>query len=255
MIEQFVVFDWKGYMAHFRQFDTNSSSLSYSFPPPTVIAGMLAGILGIERDSYYDRLDRANLKIGVQIKSPLRKIIQTVNYVFAKNPGDLNMSGDNLHTQIPVELVVSERFPRSGVHFRIFLHFTDDGLCQEVKDALRLPRLRYLPYLGSAGFTSWLEWPLQPQRVEEIAPGETAVVDTVVDLAALETGSLSLESIDGKPPTFIREHMRRDFKPGREPGDLLDVVWERNRGKIKAIFREPVFRFRVGDEELNVSFF
>jgi len=63
---------WKGMFAHFRQFDANSSSLSYSFPPPTVITGMIAGLFGIERDEYYKLFGKRFLELTVQLLTPPR---------------------------------------------------------------------------------------------------------------------------------------------------------------------------------------
>jgi len=57
-----LIFDWKGRMGHFRKLDTNSSSLTYSFPSRTTIAGMIAGVLGYEKDSYYELFRRKGAK-------------------------------------------------------------------------------------------------------------------------------------------------------------------------------------------------
>ncbi|MDW8022877.1 MAG: CRISPR-associated protein Cas5, partial [Nitrososphaerota archaeon] len=43
-----VVFDAKCFFAHFRKHFSTTSSLSYSFPPRTTIAGMMAAILGYD---------------------------------------------------------------------------------------------------------------------------------------------------------------------------------------------------------------
>ena len=51
-----IVFDIKGKFAHFRKFYTNSSSLTYGIPPRTAICGILAAILGLERDSIMKSL-------------------------------------------------------------------------------------------------------------------------------------------------------------------------------------------------------
>ncbi|MFQ5627836.1 MAG: type I-B CRISPR-associated protein Cas5b [bacterium] len=251
---RFLAFDWKGYMAHFRQFDANSSSLSYSFPPPTVVCGMLAGVIGIEKDEYYDTFSRKNLQVGVQVVTSPRKLMQPVNYVFAKRANDLNMSGDNLHTQIPMELLISRAFPREPLHYRIFLKFTELSLAAQIENALHNTAYRYLPYLGSAPFTSWLEWIGAPESAEQVNTAEPAIVDTVAALSVIELRSLRMEAIDGVLPAIMREHVRREFLSGREPGSVLDVIWERNRGKIMARFVEPIYRFRFGDESFQVSF-
>ncbi len=60
------VFDLYGKFAHFRKFYTNSSSLTYLIPPRTTIEGIIAALLGYERDSYYDVLSVDKLNIAVK---------------------------------------------------------------------------------------------------------------------------------------------------------------------------------------------
>jgi CRISPR-associated protein Cas5h len=254
MNSHFLAFDWKGFMAHFRQFDANSSALSYSFPPPTVVAGMLAGVLGIEKDEYYERFNRNNLQIAVQIVTPPRKLVQTLNYIYAKSANDLNMSGENLHTQIPAELLVAPSFPQAPLHYRIFLKTVEAALAKGLEEALRQSKFRYLPYLGSAPFTSWIEWLGTQETIDLVASTEPTSVDTIVPLAAVELRTLRMEALDSILPAFFREHVRRDFLPGREPGEVIDVVWERNRGKIKAQFKEPVYRLQLEQQIYHVVF-
>ncbi len=254
MDEQIFAFDWKGYMAHFRQLDANSSSLSYSFPPPTVVCGMLAGIIGIEKDEYYEEFSPESVRVGVQIVTPPRKLMQTINYIFAKSPQDLNMSGENQHTQIPAELLVNKAFPNEPLHYRVFVKVKDHGLFEHIVAALRATRYRYLPFLGSAPFSSWLEWPGLAEKIEIVEADEPTVVETAVSLSSVELKSLRMEAIDGVLPAYFREHLRRAFLPGREPGEIIDVVWERNRGKIKARFTEPIFRLTFGGQAINVAF-
>jgi len=250
MVDQFIVFDWKGKMAHFRQFDTNSSSLSYSFPPPTVIMGMIAGLMGMKRDDYYDRLGPEKLKISVQIKTIPRKIMQTMNYIFAKSPNDLNMSAREKHTQIPVELVTAKDFPNEELCYRIILHTNDETLYSFIMEALIEKKYKFLPYFGSAPFQSWIEWPGSIKSVTPIE-NKTVIIDTTTAVKNIDLSTLSMEKIDGFPPAFYREHVRRFFTGNRQPGDVMDVIWERNRGKIKARFKQPVYHIQLESETLT----
>ncbi len=250
MVDQFIVFDWKGKMGHFRQFDANSSSLSYSFPPPTVVMGLVAGLLGMRRDEYYDLLGPEQLKISVQIKTPPRKIMQSMNYIFAKSPNDLNMSGENPHTQIPVELLTARDFPDGFLCYRIVLQTPDETLHGFITEALRQNKYKFLPYFGSAPFQSWLEWPGPIKSVMPIEE-EIVIIDTTAAVENIDLTTLSMDTIDGSLPTFYREHVRRFFTRDRQPGDVMDVIWEKNRGKIKASFKQPVYRIQLQNETLT----
>lgn len=78
-----IIFDLYGRFAHFRKFYTNSSSLSYSVPPRTTIEGIIAALLGYERDSYYDLLDVDKLNVAVRKIGESRKVMQSLNYIKA----------------------------------------------------------------------------------------------------------------------------------------------------------------------------
>ena len=80
--EAVAVFDLTGSMAHFRKYYTNSSSLTYGFPPRSVLMGVVAAVLGMERDSYYETLDRGRFSVAVKV--PGRRLMQTVNYTRTK---------------------------------------------------------------------------------------------------------------------------------------------------------------------------
>ena len=61
-----VIFDIESKYAHFRKVYTNSSSLTYSVPPRTTLEGIIAAILGYERDTYYKMLDSSSVNIAVK---------------------------------------------------------------------------------------------------------------------------------------------------------------------------------------------
>ena len=109
-----VVFDIEGNFAHFRKIYTNSSSLSYTVPPRTTIQGIIAAILGYERDSYYSYMDE-NLNISVKKNYPTYKMTQTLNYIKAESTGELVRPKN--HTQIPFEVISA----KPKVSYRIYV--------------------------------------------------------------------------------------------------------------------------------------
>lgn len=93
-----------GQLAHFRKFYTNASSLTYSIPPRTGICGLVASILKLPRDSYYDTLNSA--KLGVAVSLPLgaefRKQFFTMNYA----GDDTCINNVSQHKQCRLELLM-----------------------------------------------------------------------------------------------------------------------------------------------------
>lgn len=62
-------FDVAADFAHFRKVGNNSAKPSYRVPPRTTVAGLLAGIMGIPRDSYYDLFSPESSAIAVVPKT------------------------------------------------------------------------------------------------------------------------------------------------------------------------------------------
>lgn len=144
MIDKIIIFDLIGAMAHFRKFYTNSSSLSYTFPPRTTILGMIAGILGMERDTYYERFSVKNCRIALAIRNPVRKLVQTINYIRTK---DINeVTGYGGHTQIPVEFLVPAN--NNMLRYRIYFYCNDENLFMELLERLKKENFEYPIYLG-----------------------------------------------------------------------------------------------------------
>jgi len=80
-----------GKFAHFRKFYTNASSLTYTIPPRTTICGILASILQIPRDEYYDLMSSDKLGIAISLKNNnYLKIFQTLNYAADKSKKNPN---------------------------------------------------------------------------------------------------------------------------------------------------------------------
>lgn len=144
MMDKMIVFDLEGFMAHFRKFYTNSSSLSYAFPPRTTIIGLVAGILGLSRDSYYDMFSSEKCNIALSIKVPVRKLVQTVNYLRVTREAELNGSGGR--TQVPVEFVLP--LEAEVLRYRVYFCHKDKNIMNRLKSHLETGDFVYPPYLG-----------------------------------------------------------------------------------------------------------
>ena len=153
--DKLILFDLAGPMAHFRRFYSNSSSLSYSFPPRTTICGLIAGILGMPRDSYYECFSTKRCGIGVSLRTPVRKIVQTVNYVRTKGLPEVDANSG--HTQVPLELV-QPVVGNKKLTYRIYFWHEDDRLMEKLWRQLRERRFIYPPYLGITECPAEIPW-------------------------------------------------------------------------------------------------
>lgn len=254
-INRLLIFDIYGPVAHFRKYHTNSSSLSYVFPPRTVITGIIAGFLGWEKDSYYETLSPSQSAVSVQILGHPRKIFQTVNYLFVISPSDLN--GRSGHTQIPLELVVPALGERE-VRYRIYFAHQDEAMMEELAQKLEMGTYHYPPYLGLSEFMASVESIATKQVViERVNPGELVELCTPVNCSALEERGLLFEMLEGETPLqlqYIKERMPLFFLPERRPGGVADFILEKNQRVTKVRLRDYAWKVIYHNREETIAF-
>jgi CRISPR-associated protein Cas5h len=164
-----LIFDIKGPMAQFRKYFANKSSLSHLIPPRSVVAGLIAGLLGLPNErgkdeAYYEKFDEKKCFIAISPRTMLRKIVQTVNYLPTdefrdKNQLDLAksiMEGFKAPTQVPVEILLPQN--NKEIKYRIFFYHAYDALYKNLKERLIDQRFVYPPYLGMTEFIASIDY-------------------------------------------------------------------------------------------------
>lgn len=156
---QIISFKLKGKMAHFRKFYSNSSSLTYYIPPRTTIIGIIAGLLGYERDSYYEKFSLENCKVALKINNPCRKIVQKMNYLMIKSKNQLNGSAEN-HSQTAVEYLIPDNIREDYLEYQVWVYHTDKKIMENINkkiadDYYRSKGISFA--LGTAFNLGWIE--------------------------------------------------------------------------------------------------
>ncbi len=135
-----VVFDCSSSMAMFRKPYTTTSSVSFAFPPPSAVAGLIAAIIGLDNGAS-DNLVNANywdsLKgtcIAISILRQTRWLRSAVNFWNAKEPQK------HPHIQVKHQFVASPKY-------RIYV---EGGIEAQLKERLERGSFVYTPYLGVA---------------------------------------------------------------------------------------------------------
>jgi len=242
-----LVFEVKGYFAHFRKVYSTTSSLSYAFPPRTTIIGLIAAIMGFERDSYYDDFSPDKCKIGLQIKVPIRRVVQTINYL---NTDEVNVKKlRGIGNTIPVvsEFILAEGTKLSRLNYRIFLYHENERLMNDLGDRLLNTRYVYPPSLGGTNNLAELDI-LKFIEAEIFEPKEPVDILTVIphplilEIIPKENMRLYLEEV--VPATFQAN------KPnGRILKEVKSYVYEGDGKAIKARVKEA-FKCKLDYEEI-----
>ncbi|MCS7240811.1 MAG: type I-B CRISPR-associated protein Cas5b [Candidatus Bipolaricaulota bacterium] len=133
-----VAFDIWGDYAHFRRFFTTVSALTYSFPPPTTVRGILGAILGFSKEEYLAKT--GDFAIGIRVLNPVKRVWFSTNFIFTKGP-----SGE-----FEPSLIRSRKHGQGAPRTQVRLEY------------LRFPRFRL--YVGGGQYLPQLEALLQDHR-------------------------------------------------------------------------------------------
>lgn len=143
-----LAFDLFGDLGHFRKFYTTSSPLTFPFPPPPTVRGIIGAIMGLGKEEYLDKTK--DISIGVKILNPVRKLRIGLNLIYTKGisekfdptldplrKGDKNKT---LRTQVKAEFV-------KNPHYRIYIS-AGDSFLEELIDMLKNHKTYFTISLG-----------------------------------------------------------------------------------------------------------
>lgn len=185
-----IVFEISGPMAMFRKPYTTTSSVSFAFPPPTAVAGLICAIVGISHGSegqgcsasYWPEV--TGTRVSLALRKPISWLRQSVNFTNVKEPQK------NPRIQIKHQFVANPRY-------RIYVA---GGLEERLHSFLRRGAFAYTPYLGVAYALADIS---HVANLEEHPPEDDGplAVDTVVpwtdgiELNVLESGGAFKETM------------------------------------------------------------
>jgi len=140
-----IVFDIKGPYGHFRKPYAPASPVTYPFPPPPTVLGMIGAIIGLGKEEYHEALGWETIRIGIRLLSPVSVYRTAVNLLNTKNTDKYfrPRAEKNPRIQIPYEFL---REPA----FRIYAADLPESEADKLADALRTGQTVFTPSLGLA---------------------------------------------------------------------------------------------------------
>lgn len=142
-IKQVLIFDVWGYYAHFRRFYTTTSPLTFPIPPRTALCGLIAAIIGKEKEDneYLKYFTLYKASIGLRLLNPVKKVMIAENLIHTKNARGPGMNVITERTQINFEFLTNQKY-------RIYFHHTNEDIYQQLKENLISHKSVYTPSLG-----------------------------------------------------------------------------------------------------------
>ena len=141
-----LVFDLFGDLGHFRKFYTTSSPLTFPFPPPPTIRGIIGAIMGFSKEEYLEKTK--NIAVGLKLINPIKKIRIGINLINTKQSSGkfdptldpLRKENKNPRTQVKFEFV-------KDPHYRIYISGSEEFL-EKLTDMVKNHKTYYTVSLG-----------------------------------------------------------------------------------------------------------
>jgi len=233
-------FDIVGKFAHFKKYYANNTALSFSIPPRTTIIGIIAGAIGMSKDSYYEQLNSQNILIGIALKTKIKKNFHRLNYLMIKSLDDLR--GRKGHIQTPFEVITPVDIKSENIRYRIFVSYKEGGkkIFEKIKTTFLEKKFVYNTTLGTANFIGKIE---NTKLYDENSIRKMQLKGQII---SLNSACLSdnVEKIIYDKSEISRYSMIEE--------ELLPADFKANNDRELIKMNRVIFAY--GDYELNVEF-
>jgi len=234
-----IVFEARGEYALFKKPYSPMSPVSYPFPPPTAVMGMLGAIGGFGKEEYAQCLGWKTARIAVKLLTPVQTFSATLNLLNTKGGTDpffRPKADENTHIQVPCEFLKS-------VAYRIFVTGLEPEPHERIASHLAAGRTAYSPSLGWASCLAELDWVglQQTQTLAFDSPDWTC--GTIVPL----DGSTRVLYEDDR--CYHRLRIPAAMDGGRVVHRYQEVLMAEDAGPIRGKGGKDRF-YRVGDDTI-----
>jgi CRISPR-associated protein Cas5h len=229
-------FTVRGPWAHFRRVEGNVVKQTYRVIPRTTVAGLLAAVLGIDRDDYYDLFAPETSAVAVEPVSELRTVNMPMNTLSTANS---DLRSLNPRGKVSVRLPNPSK-PRQQHNYealvdpayRIDVALADDERYRQLETALSEGKSHYVPSLGLSEHLAEIEYldefPVEDSPEDDVVTVDSAVPNAVDDVVLapetrcqVEESPAFMSTDDGGRTTTA--FTAYTYSPDAEPLEVRDV--------------------------------
>ena len=186
----------RGPWGHFRRVEGNIVKQTYRIIPRTTVAGLLAAVLGIERDGYYDLFAPESSAIAIEPTRELRTANMPMNTLSTAKSDLQSLNGrGKISIRLPDPTTLRQQHNYEVLvdpSYRLDVALADEERYRELREQLAAGRSHYVPSLGLSEYLADIEY----HGEFEVSPGPedgTVTVDSAVpnavDDVVLEAGT------------------------------------------------------------------
>jgi len=178
-------FDVTADFAHFRKVGNNSAKPSYRVPPRTTIAGLLAGIMGMPRDSYYDLFSPSSSAVAVVPKKLPHTYTMGITTVNTKADDAIQYLPKERSWHHGAEMLTPDSYVKYDRQrdtyemlvdpvYRVYISLADEDVHGELRERLETSQYHYSPALGLSECIA----DIRNVDTHTVEPATTDVVDS-----------------------------------------------------------------------------
>ncbi|WP_323677366.1 type I-B CRISPR-associated protein Cas5b [Halorubellus sp. PRR65] len=233
-----------GEWGHFRRIDRTVSKQTYRIPPRTTLAGLLAGIVGVGRDGYYDLFQPSNSALAIELVDPVRTVPMP-SLGLGTNPSETFDSAGGTGRK-----TVAARFPDStdarqlhSYHYlvnptyRLHVAIEDPAFYGTLRDRLTSGTSYYPPTLGLSELNAAVEYHGEHSVTADASDEPVSVTSVLPD------GGASIIPSPGS-----------SYSIERVPGYMsADESGRTTTGYIDYAFTEDATPMTINDDELALG--
>lgn len=210
-----LIFDIFGDLGHFKKFYTTSSPLTFAFPPPPTVRGMLGAILGCDKTEYLEVFSSDKCKIAIRILDPVKKIRIGLNHINTKGNYwvPIKKGTHQARTQIRTEFV-------KDAAYRFYVTHKDYNI---LSDLIRNVKEHKTVFTLSLGLSELLAGFRYVNTIDFVKKEnvENEIV-TVIPMNSVKEYGISFE--EGKK--YFKEKIAVDMNQDRVVERYEDVIYE-----------------------------
>ncbi|HHX24848.1 MAG TPA: type I-B CRISPR-associated protein Cas5 [Thermoanaerobacterales bacterium] len=218
-----LVFDIYGDLGHFKKYYTTSSPLTFSFPPPPTVRGMLGAIIGADKENYLQVFSHEKCKLAVRILSPISKIRMGLNHINTKGNYwvPIKKGSHEARTQIRTEFVKNPAY-------RIYVSHEDNKVFDKLVENIMAHKTVFTLSLGLSELLSDFRF----VGVKDFVQGNKGYKEivTVIPMNTIEDYGIDFEQ--GKK--YFKEKIAIEMSPERVVERYEDVLFEVQGKPIRA---------------------
>lgn len=180
----------RGPWGHFRRVEGNVVKQTYRIIPRTTVSGLIAAVLGIERDGYYDLFAPGVSAIAIEPTRGLRTVNMPMN-TLSTAAGDLrSLNGrGKISIKLPDPTTLRQQHNYEVLvepSYRIDVALADDERYRELREMLATGRSHYVPSLGLSEYLADIEYhgefDVSDRTNDGVATVDSAVPNAVDDI-------------------------------------------------------------------------